>query len=698
MSTRESTPESNDTDPGNVIKATRFRPPTGGPELPTVRIPWTLSIVIAVLATTVWAAWFVWTARSVAIKVTPDIASVFVEEWLAPRVGNHWLLRPGQRRIRVEAPGYTTFSGTIKVGDAPLQTQQVTLQALPGHLRIEVAPVARARVYIDGSERGSAPGTIKDIAAGPREIQIRAPRYQTFVATIEVEGKGIEQNLTAVLDPAWAAVAIDSKPSGAQVIVDGENLGETPLDVELLQGRRVVQIKKAKYKRWQQTLKIVPGNPVNLGEIVLIKADGRLKIDSSPRGASVTVDGQFEGRTPIELALTPDKKHRVRLLKEGFKSAERTIELESEKLESMNIELAPELATIRLLTSPEDAELLINGTPSGSATQTLNLPTHEHRITVRRAGYATYETTITPRKGVEKRFKIRLRTEQEMARAGRQAKSSKKGFATTFAGQEMKLFTGGRIVMGSSRRESGRRANEVQREVTLKRPFYLSIKEVTNGEFRKFLASHQSKPFEKNELNKKEQPVADISWELAATYCNWLSRRDGLPPFYQIKFGEVLGINPDATGYRLPTEAEWEWVARVPPKGTRTIFPWGEKFPPRGRSGNYADSTAANIMGDTIEGYSDGFAVAAPVGSFAVNLRGLYDTGGNVAEWVHDYYDAAPSVAPSLDPLGPAAGAQHVIKGSSWAHGSVTELRLAYRDYGGEGRDDLGFRLARYAQ
>ena len=241
MNARESTRESNDLDPGNVIKATRFRPPTGGSELPTVRIPWRLSIVVAVLAATVWAAWFVWTARSVAIKAEPDIASVFVEEWLAPHVGNHWLLRPGKRRLRVEAPGYTTFAGTINVGEAPLQTQQVTLQALPGHLRIKVAPVAQADIFVDGTKRGSAPGTIKDIAAGTREIQIRASRYQTFVATVEMEGKGIEQNLTAVLDPAWAAVAIDSKPSGAQIIVDGENLGETPLDIELLQGRRVLQ-------------------------------------------------------------------------------------------------------------------------------------------------------------------------------------------------------------------------------------------------------------------------------------------------------------------------------------------------------------------------------------------------------------------------------------------------------------------------
>ena len=72
--------------------------------------------------------------------------------------------------------------------------------------------------------------------------------------------------------------------------------------------------------------------------------------------------------------------------------------------------------------------------------------------------------------------------------------------------------------------------------------------------------------------------------------------------------------------------------------------------------------------------------------------------GGNVAEWVHDYYDAAPSTTAALDPLGPPTGAQHVIKGSSWADGTITELRLAFRDFGADPRDDVGFRLARYAQ
>ena len=100
-----------------------------------------------------------------------------------------------------------------------------------------------------------------------------------------------------------------------------------------------------------------------------------------------------------------------------------------------------------------------------------------------------------------------------------------------------------------------------------------------------------------------------------------------------------------------------------------------------------------------IPDYTDGFPVTAPVGSFMASLRGIYDLGGNVSEWINDYYVAAPAQnGVAQDPLGPREGETHVVRGSNWGHAAETELRLAYRDFGKEGRDDIGFRIARYAQ
>jgi formylglycine-generating enzyme required for sulfatase activity len=150
----------------------------------------------------------------------------------------------------------------------------------------------------------------------------------------------------------------------------------------------------------------------------------------------------------------------------------------------------------------------------------------------------------------------------------------------------------------------------------------------------------------------------------------------------------------------LPTEAEWAWAARVQGGDQQWKFPWGDELPPKDRSGNYADISAAPIIGNIIQGFNDGHVVAAPVASFPANIRGIYDLGGNVAEWVHDYYHIPLSSenTVTIDPLGPETGEHHVIRGASWAHGTITELRLSFRDYGTEPRTDLGFRIARYVE
>ncbi len=105
-------------------------------------------------------------------------------------------------------------------------------------------------------------------------------------------------------------------------------------------------------------------------------------------------------------------------------------------------------------------------------------------------------------------------------------------------------------------------------------------------------------------------------------------------------------------------------------------------------------------MPSLLPGYNDGFAATAPVGSFPANRLGLYDGGGNVAEWVQDYYSVpTPGQSePVVDPLGPERGTHHVIRGSSWRHAGILQLRLAFRDYGAEPRYDVGFRIARNAE
>ena len=151
-------------------------------------------------------------------------------------------------------------------------------------------------------------------------------------------------------------------------------------------------------------------------------------------------------------------------------------------------------------------------------------------------------------------------------------------------------------------------------------------------------------------------------------------------------------------GYRLPTEAEWEWVSRYNGGAGEQRYPWGDSMPPIEESGNYADESTESLLTNVLGDYWDGYPVTAPSGRFYSNMIGIYDLGGNVAEWVSDYY-AVPTRQLRVverDPLGPIEGTARVIKGSSWRDSSLTKLRFAYRDYGTQGRLDVGFRIARY--
>lgn len=207
-------------------------------------------------------------------------------------------------------------------------------------------------------------------------------------------------------------------------------------------------------------------------------------------------------------------------------------------------------------------------------------------------------------------------------------------------------------------------------------------------------ASWKNPYYEQDDLH----PVVCVSWYDAVQFCNWRSRREGLEPCYG---GERDSVTCDfgANGYRLPTEAEWEYAARS--RGKKIKYAWGDSMPfIEGRPAGNTRDEAAHREWDITDywiGYDDGYARTAPVGSFAPNELGIYDIGGNVYEWCWDWYDERfYETSPIENPTGAPTGEMRACRDAGFAC-AIRHECVASR---GLGKPTLafswgGFRIAR---
>jgi formylglycine-generating enzyme required for sulfatase activity len=656
---------------------------------------WTGPTRWAAIAAVLLVLGYLLTATSVEIATSPETDPDdvdFVGTLLDIGIAGRYMVPPGEYELVVEEEGYAGARQPVTVGRESGQRVVVALLRLPGRVAFDTGGVA-ATLAVDGTAIGPLPGEY-ELKAGPRELLVEAPRHAPFRTRLDVAGGGERQELLVKLEPQFARISVTSVPAGAVVWADDVELGPTPLEAELDAGRYTLAILHPDFRRFESPITVRAGEPQAIGPVELGMPDGRLVVQSRPSGADVSIGGQYRGRTPLTVGVAPGMPQEVLLTLAGHAPARQSVAVESRAERRLSVELTPVLGEVRVQGEPADAQLFVDGASRGAANQTLSLPAAPHVIEVRKAGLETYRATITPREGQPQVVEYALRTPGE-ARVAAIA-----GRRSTALGQELVLVTGGRFSMGSPRREPGRRSNETERVVELRRPFYLAKHQVTNREFREFRSDHNSSIFKDESLELDRQPVVRVTWQDAAAFCNWLSERDKLPPAY-VRRGDRLELaDPATTGYRLPTEAEWEFAARFDGRAATRKYPWGDSLPVPARSGNWGDASAIYLTPVTISGYEDGARVTANVGTYPANPLGIHDLGGNVQEWTTDRYSIYV-VGPDhvlTDPMGPRAGESYVIRGAGWLTGKVAELRVAVRDSGTSGRPDLGFRIARYAE
>ena len=251
------------------------------------------------------------------------------------------------------------------------------------------------------------------------------------------------------------------------------------------------------------------------------------------------------------------------------------------------------------------------------------------------------------------------------------APSDAQNKSKTESGAEMVRLPGGRFTMGDAKE-----VDATPHEVVVN-SFYIDKHLVTQAEHQRVMGKNPSR------WKAGANPVEQVRWSDAVRYCNARSRLKGLEPCYDLQTWEC---NFDANGYRLPTEAEWEYACRA---GTKTAY-------------SFANSPSK--LKDYAWFKDNSGSKPRPVGQKRPNAWGLYDMHGNVWEWCNDYYEVDYyQQSPEENPKGPKTGETKVVRGGAWKF-SADSCRSGYR-YNEDpgyvdacfGYDIYGFRCVRNA-
>ena len=536
-----------------------------------------------------------------------------------------------------------------------------------------------AEVWLGDIKAGTTPYQNLQLKPGQKlNLTLKAQDYRDLQVELTLQ-PGSNTPKAFELVPAFGGLSITSEPSGADVYLSGELVGQTPYSNQrLASAKYLVDIRKPLYLPLSnQTIAVEDGQRTERS-FKLQPNFGDLSVASEPSAATITLEANgrevYRGSTPIALQLEP-ATYILSASKSGY--AQRRFEVKiargdrtSISKEQLQLRRLSGTAVISSEPASPGARVFIDGKDAGAVPLITELPVGSYEITIK-GDKLSGTAQLQIRDGEQRTLVVKLQGAKQSKPKTNSRVQRTSGDVIQDCPQcpKMVYIPAGAFRMGDI--QGGGDSDEKPVHRVSVKAFLMSATEVTFDQWDACVAAGgcSYKPSDQG-WGRGSRPVITVSWEdITDQYIPWLNKKTGAQ-------------------YRLPSEAEWEYAARA---GSETKYSWGNTA-----SHEYANYGTDSCCDGLAKG-KDKWKYTSPVASFYANAFGLYDMHGNVWEWTQDCWNGSYKGAPS-DGTAWLSGncSRRVLRGGSWFK-YPDILRSANRNYYSTGfrNSVIGFRLAR---
>jgi len=486
-----------------------------------------------------------------------------------------------------------------------------------------VSDPADAEKIINGKNMGT--GQSFDLFIGKHSLKLQKSGYKNLSRDIEVSKSNTLFNNLNLQEVEPVMITIKSVPTGAKIFLDYVEIGKTNYQPFKFPGTYSLRLSLSKYETIEETI-TVKETGTNTFSYNLEKRTVILTINTIPSSAEVYINNEKLSGNTREVS---PGRYKIEVKKDGYFADSRTIDVVKGNEVTKNFTLKQKTGKLKFVVQPMEAKITLKKAGQSIDSWTgskykSNLPVGEFEITASLSGY----------KNQTKKSII------ELDKTAQMNITLEKGSDVP---DNMVFVQGGTFQMGDTH------------SITLS-DFYIGRHEVTQKDWKELMVSNPSS-FKGDNL-----PVEKVSWYDAVEFCNKKSRTEGLTPCYTGS-GKNTKCNFSANGYRLPTEAEWEYAARG---GTQSK---GFKY------------SGSNNIDEVAWFQRNSENKVHPVGEKKPNELGIYDMSGNVWEWCSDWYDGQYYKNSSThNPKGPESGKGRVLRGGRW-NTREHEYKITFRNY-----------------